>query len=77
MRASLRLVEGHGRFWLRSAAGVLLPLTCVVGLGDARAACMRAPTPGLQAMADDAARDPPALLFSTRGDPLRSDGDLA
>lgn len=38
---------------------------------------MRAPTPGLQTLADDAGRDPPALLLSTRGDPLRTDGDLA
>lgn len=54
-----------------------LPLTLVVGLGEARAGCMRAPTPGLQALADDAGRDPPALLLSTNGDPLRMDGDLA
>jgi diguanylate cyclase (GGDEF)-like protein len=77
MRASLRLFEDHGRLWPRPAIAVLLPLTCVLGLGEARAGCMRAPTPGLQALADDAGRDPPALLFSTRGDPRQTDADLA
>ncbi|WP_277979040.1 GGDEF domain-containing protein [Sphingomonas phyllosphaerae] len=38
---------------------------------------MRAPTAGLQTLADDAGRDPPALLLSTAGDPLQTDGDLA
>ncbi len=38
---------------------------------------MRAPTPSLQTLADAAGRNPPALLLSTRGDPLRSGGDLA
>ncbi|MBY9063617.1 GGDEF domain-containing protein [Sphingomonas yunnanensis] len=77
MLANSRLLEDHGSFWRRSAGAVLLLLTCVLGLGEARAGCMRAPTPGLQTLADEAGRDPPALLLSTKGDPLRTDGDLA
>jgi diguanylate cyclase (GGDEF)-like protein len=77
MRARLRLLQNNRRLWRRSAVAALLPLTCLLGLGEARAGCMRAPTPGLQTLADDAGRDPPALLLSTRGDPLRTDGDLA
>jgi diguanylate cyclase (GGDEF)-like protein len=77
MRASLRLLENAGRFWRRSAVAVLLPLTCVLGLGEARAGCMRAPTMALQKLADNAGRDPPALLLLTKSDPLRTEGDLA